>query len=81
MVPQLKTIQVTDQTKKKLEQLASRRGRSERDILDELVAGVPVAKRRSAKGLLAGKLDSLLADADFEGLHEDMLKLYGSDAE
>jgi hypothetical protein len=29
---------------------------------------------------LAGKLNKLVADADFEGLHVDMLKLYGSAA-
>ncbi len=77
----MKTIEVTDQTKKKLEQIASRRNRSESEVLDELVAGLPVGRRRSPRGVLEGKADNLLAEADFEGLHRDMLKRYGSDAE
>ncbi len=77
----MKTIEVTEQTKKKLEQIASHRSRSESEVLDELVASVPVGKRRSPKDLLKGKLDNLIADADFEGLHQDMLKRYGSDTE
>jgi hypothetical protein len=51
------------------------------EVLDELVPDVPGPKRRSVKGLLEGKLDNLAGDADFEGLHQDMLKRYGPDVE
>jgi predicted transcriptional regulator len=77
----MKTIEVTEQTKKKLEQIATRRNRSESEVLEELVASMPVGKRRSPRGVLEGKADNLLADADFEGFHQDMLKRYGPDAE
>jgi predicted transcriptional regulator len=77
----MKTIQVSDQTKQKLEQLAERQHRSESEIVDELVARFLPNGRLSAKGILEGKADNLVAAADFKGLHEDMEKLYGPDAE
>jgi hypothetical protein len=77
----MSTSILNDQIKKKIERYAQYKGRSINEVLDELVPDVPAPKRRSVKGLLEGKLDNLLADADFEGLHQDMLKRYGSDAE
>jgi hypothetical protein len=72
---------LSDHIKKKIERYAQYTGRPVNELLDELVPDVPAPKHRSVKGLLEGKLDNLEADADFEGLHQDMLKRYGSDAE
>ncbi len=77
----MKTVQVTDRTKQKLEQMAQRQGRPVHDIVDELVSSLLPNGRRSAKGILEGKVGHLLEDADFEGLHRDILELYGPDAE
>jgi hypothetical protein len=77
----MSTSILNDRIKKKIERYAEYTGRPVNEVLDELVPEVPASKRRSVKGLLEGKLDHLLEDADFEGLHQDMLKRYGSDTE
>ena len=76
----MSTSILNDHIKKKIERYAQYTGRPVNEVLDELVPDVPPPKRRSIKGLLEGKLDNLLEDADFEGLHQDMLKRYGPDA-
>jgi hypothetical protein len=72
---------LSDRIKKKIERYAQYTGRPVNDVLDDLIPEVPEPKRRTAKGLLEGQLNELEADADFEGLHQDMLKRYGSNAE
>ena len=72
---------LNDHIKRKIERYAQYTGRPVNEVLDDLIPDVPAPQRRSVKGLLAGKLDNLQADADFAGLHQDMLKRYGSDAE
>jgi hypothetical protein len=77
----MSTSILNDHIKKKIERYAEYTGRPVNEVLDELVPDVPAPKRRSMKGILEGKLDHLLEDTDFEGLHQDMLKRYGSDTE
>jgi hypothetical protein len=77
----MSTLVLNDHTKKKIERYAQYKGRPISEVLDELVPEVPAPKRRSAKDLLKGKLDNLAEDVDFDGLHQDMLKRYGPDAE
>ena len=72
----MKTIQVSDPTKHELEQLARRQHRSESEIVDDLVARLLPNGRLIAKGILKGQVDKLLEEADFEGLHQDMLERY-----
>jgi hypothetical protein len=81
----MSTSILNDHIKKKIERYAEYTGRPVNEVLDDLIpevpAPAPAPEGRSVKGLLEGKLDNLEADADFEGLHQDMLKRYGSDAE
>ncbi len=79
----MKTIQISDHTKQKLEQLARRQRRSESEIVDEVVAGLLPNGRRSVRGILEGKIpeDQLLTEEDFEAVHQEMLKRYRPDAE
>jgi hypothetical protein len=79
----MKTIEVSDHTKQKLEQLAQRQHRSETEIVDEVVASLLPNGRRSVRGLLKGKVpdDQLLTEEDFEALHQEMVERYGPEAE
>jgi len=79
----MKTIEISDHTKQKLEQLARRQRRSESEIVDEVVASLLPNGRRSVRGILEDKIpkDQLITEGDFDAVHQAMLKLYGPDAE